>query len=97
MSRFLAFCSQDLHTNVLPCNTHFIRIARIRYVLLGSNPEAAVSDLTSEKGPDGFPPSVVLCGVRGRAGAYRIRASSEKEVITGGGVFSIKAKSLPAG
>ncbi|MDE2764630.1 MAG: AAA family ATPase [Gemmatimonadota bacterium] len=46
--------------------------------------------------PAGFPQSVVLCGVRD-VRDYRIRASSEKEVITGGSAFNIKAKSLRLG
>ena len=46
--------------------------------------------------PSGFPQSVVLCGVRD-VRDYRIHASSEKEVITGGSAFNIKAKSLRMG
>ena len=46
--------------------------------------------------PEGFPQSVVLCGVRD-VRDYRIRASSEKEVITGGSAFNIKARSLRLG
>ena len=46
--------------------------------------------------PAGFPQSVVLCGVRD-VRDYRIRASSEKEVITGGSAFNIKARSLRLG
>ena len=46
--------------------------------------------------PEGFPQSVVLCGVRD-VRDYRIRASSEKEVIAGGSAFNIKAKSLRMG
>ncbi len=46
--------------------------------------------------PNGFPQSVVLCGVRD-VRDYRIHASSEKEVITGGSAFNIKAKSLRLG
>ena len=46
--------------------------------------------------PAGFPQSVVLCGVRD-VRDYRIRASSEKEVITGGSAFNIKATSLRLG
>ncbi len=46
--------------------------------------------------PGGFPQSVVLCGVRD-VRDYRIHASSEKEVITGGSAFNIKAKSLRLG
>ena len=46
--------------------------------------------------PEGFPQSVVLCGVRD-VRDYRIRASSEKEVITGGSAFNIKARSLRMG
>ena len=46
--------------------------------------------------PSGFPQSVVLCGVRD-VRDYRIHASSEKEVITGGSAFNIKATSLRLG
>ena len=46
--------------------------------------------------PEGFPQSVVLCGVRD-VRDYRIQASSEKEVITGGSAFNIEAKSLRMG
>ncbi len=46
--------------------------------------------------PSGFPQSVVLCGVR-NVRDYRIHASSEKEVITGGSAFNIKAKSIRLG
>ena len=46
--------------------------------------------------PVGFPQSVVLCGVRD-VRDYRIHASSEKEVITGGSAFNIKAESLRLG
>ena len=46
--------------------------------------------------PAAFPQSVILCGVRD-VRDYRIRASSEGEVITGGGAFNIKAESLRLG
>ena len=46
--------------------------------------------------PAGFPASVILCGVRD-VRDYRIHASSEKEVITGGSAFNIKARSLRLG
>ena len=46
--------------------------------------------------PSSFPQSVILCGVRD-VRDYRIHASSEKEVITGGSAFNIKAKSLRLG
>jgi len=46
--------------------------------------------------PEGSPQSVFLCGVRD-VRAYRIHASSEKEVITGGSAFNIKARSLRMG
>ena len=46
--------------------------------------------------PEGFPQSVILCGVRD-VRDYRIHARSEKEVITGGSAFNIKAKSLRLG
>ena len=39
---------------------------------------------------------MVLCGVRD-VRDYRIHASSEKEVITGGSAFNIKARSLRLG
>ncbi len=46
--------------------------------------------------PDAFPQSLILCGVRNLQD-YRIQASSEKGVITGGSAFNIKAKSLRLG
>ena len=46
--------------------------------------------------PEGFPQSVVLCGVRD-VRDYRIRAGSEKNVITGGSAFNVKARSLRMG
>ena len=46
--------------------------------------------------PGSFPQSVVLCGVRD-VRDYRIRASSEKEIITGGSAFNIKTESLRLG
>jgi len=49
-----------------------------------------------DKRPAGFPVSVVLCGVRD-VRDYRIHASAEKEVITGGSCFNVKAKSLRLG
>jgi hypothetical protein len=46
--------------------------------------------------PKHFPQSVILCGVRD-VRDYRIHASSEKEIVTGGSCFNIKAKSLTVG
>jgi hypothetical protein len=46
--------------------------------------------------PAAFPQSVVLCGVRD-VRDYRIHASSEKAIITGGSAFNIKATSLRLG
>ncbi len=46
--------------------------------------------------PRHFPQSVVLCGVRD-VRDYRIHASSEKAIITGGSAFNINAKSLRLG
>ena len=49
-----------------------------------------------DKRPASFPASVILCGVRD-VRDYRIHASAEKEVITGGSCFNIKAESLRLG
>ncbi len=46
--------------------------------------------------PGSFPQSVILCGVRDIRD-YRIHASSEKEPVTGGSAFNIKAESLRLG
>ncbi|MFQ5616312.1 MAG: AAA family ATPase, partial [Anaerolineales bacterium] len=46
-----------------------------------------------DKRPASFPQSVILCGVRDLHD-YRIHASREKAVITGGSAFNIKAASL---
>jgi len=49
-----------------------------------------------DKRPAFFPQSIILCGVRD-VRDYRIHASSEKEVITGGSAFNIKSESLRVG
>ncbi|MBF0113067.1 MAG: AAA-like domain-containing protein, partial [Desulfamplus sp.] len=49
-----------------------------------------------DKRPDAFPQSIVLCGVRDIRD-YRIHSSREKEIITGGSAFNIKAESLRVG
>ena len=46
--------------------------------------------------PAAFPQSVVLCGLRD-VRDYRIHASSEKEIITGGSAFNIRSASLRLG
>ena len=46
--------------------------------------------------PEGFPQSIILCGVRD-VRDYRIHSSKEKTIITGGRAFNIKAKSLHLG
>ena len=46
--------------------------------------------------PNRFPQSVVLCGIRD-VRDYRIHASAEKAVITGGSAFNIKSESLRMG
>ncbi len=46
--------------------------------------------------PTAFPQTIILCGVRDLRD-YRIHASSEREAITGGSAFNIKAKSLRLG
>ena len=46
--------------------------------------------------PKAFPQSVILCGVRD-IHDYRIHASREKEIITGGSCFNINAESLRMG
>lgn len=46
--------------------------------------------------PKDFPQSVILCGVRDIRD-YRIHASKEKEVVTGGSCFNVNAESLNVG
>ena len=46
--------------------------------------------------PEGFPQSVVLCGVRD-VRDYRIQSTAENAIITGGSAFNIKARSLRLG
>ncbi|MCP5054797.1 MAG: ATP-binding protein [bacterium] len=49
-----------------------------------------------EHRPAFFPQSIVLCGVRD-VRDYRFQSGKQKEVITGGSAFNIKAKSLRMG
>ena len=46
--------------------------------------------------PEGFPQSVVLCGVRD-VRDYRIHSGSENAIIAGGSAFNVKAESLRLG
>ena len=46
--------------------------------------------------PDGFPQSVILCGVRD-VRDYRIRSTREDAIVTGGSAFNVKAESLRIG
>ena len=46
--------------------------------------------------PEGFPQSVILCGVRD-VRDYRIHSTAEKAVIAGGSAFNVKAESLRLG
>ena len=46
--------------------------------------------------PHAFPQSIILCGVRD-VRDYRIHSSREKEIITGGSCFNVKAKSIRLG
>ena len=49
-----------------------------------------------DKKPKSFPQSVIMCGVRD-VRDYRIRSSKEKEIITIGSAFNVKAESLRPG
>ena len=49
-----------------------------------------------DRRPEGFPQSVVLCGVRD-VRDYRIRSSSENALVAGGSAFNIRAESLRIG
>ncbi|MEM7536642.1 MAG: ATP-binding protein [Chloroflexota bacterium] len=49
-----------------------------------------------DRRPEGFPQSIILCGVRDIRD-YRIHSSREKEIITGGSAFNIKTESLRMG
>ena len=49
-----------------------------------------------DRRPEGFPQSVVLCGVRD-VRDYRIHSSSQQEAIAGGSAFNIKARSMRLG
>jgi hypothetical protein len=49
-----------------------------------------------DKRPAMFPQSIILCGLRDIRD-YRIHSSSQKEIITGGSAFNIKAESLRLG
>ena len=46
--------------------------------------------------PEGFPQSVVLCGVRD-VRDYRIQSTAENAIIAGGSAFNIRAESLRLG
>ncbi len=49
-----------------------------------------------DRRPEGFPQSVVLCGVRD-VRDYRIQSTAENAIIAGGSAFNIRARSLRLG
>ena len=46
--------------------------------------------------PDGFPHSIILCGLRD-VRDYRIHSSAENRLVLGGSAFNIKSESLRLG
>ena len=66
--------------------------------LVGDTLISALRQIRSgyDRRPESFPQSIILCGVRD-VRDYRIHASSEKDIITGGSAFNIRAKSLRLG
>ncbi len=65
--------------------------------LIGDTLVSVLRQLRSryDERPDGFPVSIVLCGVRDIKD-YRIHLSNQ-DIITGGSAFNIEAKSLTLG
>ena len=66
--------------------------------LIGDSLISVLRQLRSgyDRRPEGFPQSVVLCGVRD-VRDYRIHSSSENTSITGGSAFNVRAESLRIG
>ena len=66
--------------------------------LVGDTLTAVLRQLRAgyDERPDGFPQSVILCGVRD-VRDYRIRSAAQNDVITGGSAFNVKAASLRLG
>ena len=66
--------------------------------LVGDTLLAVLRQLRSgyDQRPDGFPHSIVLCGVRD-VRDYRIHSSAEDRLVLGGSAFNIKSKSLRLG
>ncbi len=66
--------------------------------LIGDSLVAVLRELRTgyAERPEHFPQSIILCGIRD-VRDYRIHASSEKQIITGGSAFNIKAESLRLG
>ena len=86
--------------------THWCEASPLPVVLMLDEVDALVGDTLISllrqlragypQRPRSFPQTVILCGVRDLRD-YRIHASSEKTVITGGSAFNIKAESLRLG
>ena len=66
--------------------------------LIGDSLISVLRQLRSgyDRRPEGFPQSVVLCGVRD-VRDYRIHSSSENAPVTGGSAFNVRAESLRIG
>ena len=95
--------TSNIYTSLAESLTHWVKNSTLPTVLLIDEIDSLVGDslisvlrqLRSryQSRPTAFPQSVILCGVRDIKD-YRIHSSKEKEIITGGSCFNIKAKSL---
>ena len=91
LNRLLAVWSQRLQTPL-------VLVLDEIDSLVGDTLIAVLRQLRSgyNQRPKQFPQSVILCGVRDIRD-YRIHSSRQKEIITGGSAFNIKAESLRLG
>jgi type II secretory pathway predicted ATPase ExeA len=91
LNRLLAVWSHDLQTPL-------VLVLDEIDSLVGDTLIAVLRQLRSgyTQRPKQFPQSVILCGVRDIRD-YRIHSSRQKEIVTGGSAFNIKAKSLRLG
>ena len=91
LNRLLAVWSQQLQTPL-------VLVLDEIDSLVGDTLIAVLRQLRSgyNQRPKQFPQSVILCGVRDIRD-YRIHSRQQKEIITGGSAFNIKAESLRLG
>ena len=106
ISKYVKMSLESSHTALASILTNWTQESELPTVLFIDEINSLVGDTlisvlrqlrsSYDTRPEFFPQSIILCGVRD-VRDYRIHSSKQKEIITGGSCFNVKAKSIRLG